>query len=159
MEPTNDSEEGTQKQCGADSSELHVHEDKVALLSDSDSAEEIPVNRVNEQEQTSDPNKIFQHETGINDEIQNDEQTKTDLEVSLRTDTQDGDADTSSSRPTCMTVRSRGQVLRILSRGSFFAIGLAILMAGGVASNYHPYYVNPNEYNNCTIPPKLNETM
>ena len=131
------------------------------MLSDSDNAEEIPVNRVNEQQRTTDPNKIFQLETGINDETQNDKQTKTDHELNLRTDTRDGDMDTSSSRPTCMTstVRSRDQVLRILSRGSFFAIGLAILVAGGVASNYHPYHVNPNEYNNCTIPPKLNETM
>ena len=103
----------------------------------------------------------YARETGINNETQNDEQTKTDHEVSLRTDTQDGDMDTSSSRPTCMTstVRSRDQVVRILSKGSFFAIGLAILVAGGMASNYHPYYVNPNEYNSCTIPPKLNETM
>lgn len=135
-------------------SELHVYEDKVALLSDSDSAEEIPVSRVNELQQTSDPNNIIQIETETNSETQNDEQAKTDHEV--RTDTQDGDIDTPPSIPT--TKRSRGQVLRILSRGSLFVIGLAILVAGGVASNYHPYHINPGEYENCTTA-QLNETM
>ena len=133
-------------------SKLHVHEDKVALLSDSDSAEEIPVSRVNKLQRTSDPNNIIQVETETNSEAQNDEQTKIDRGA------QDGDIDTPPSRSTCTTERSRGQVLRIFSRGSLFAIGLAILVAGGVASNYHPYHISPGEYENCTTA-QLNETI
>ena len=135
-------------------SKLHVHEDKVALLSDSDSAEEIPDSTVNKLQWTSDPNNIIQVETETNSEAQNDEQTKTDH------DTLNGDIDTPpyASKPTCTTERSRGQVLRILSRGSLFVIGLAILVAGGVASNYHPYHVSPGEYENCTTV-QLNKTM
>jgi hypothetical protein len=122
-----------------------LHEDEVALLSESDSAEGIPVSEL---EWAEDPNNI-EVETRMNSEAQNDEQAKTDHEV--RTKTQDDE-----SRPT--TKRSRGQLLNVLSRSSLFAIGLAILVVGGVASNYRPYYVDPEEYENCTTA-QLNETM
>ena len=116
--------------------ELHVREDEVTLLSDS--VEEIPL------QQTSDPNSIIEVETGTNSEAQNEEQPKTEEEV--RNGAESGN--TQQSR--LITFRSRGQVLRVLSRGGFFVIGLAILVAGGVASNYHPYSVDPGEYENCT---------
>lgn len=41
------------------------------------------------------------------------------------------------------------RVVKVLSQGSFFALGLVVLVAGGVASMYHPY-VDPDEYENCT---------
>ena len=115
-----------------------LHEEEVTLLSDS--AEEIPL------QQTADPNNIIEVETGTNSEAQNEEQPKTDKEVRSG----EGSGNTQQSRP--ITLRSRGLVLRVLSRGSFFAIGLAILVAGGVASNYHPYFGDPGEYayENCT---------
>ena len=46
--------------------------------------------------------------------------------------------------------RSRTHILKLLSRGSLFAIGLAVLVVGGVSSNFQPY-VDPEEYENCTI--------
>ena len=116
-----------------------LHEDKVTLLSDS--AEEIPLNEL---QQTLDPNSIIEVETGTNSEAQNEELAKTDQGVRNGAESDN----TQQSRPT--TWRSSGQMLRVLSRGSFFAIGLAILVAGGVASNYHPYYLDPGEYENCT---------
>ena len=53
--------------------------------------------------------------------------------------------------------RMRTRLLKLLNRGSFFAIGLAILIIGGVSSNFHPY-VNPGKYENCSITEHLNES-
>ena len=56
--------------------------------------------------------------------------------------------------------RTHDRVLKVLNRGSIFVIGLAILVAGGVSSNFHPY-VDPVEYENCTVTDEsshLNET-
>jgi hypothetical protein len=123
-----------------------LHEDEVALLSESDSAGEIPAIEL---QRAENPNNTIPVEIWMNSEAQNDELPQTDHEV--RSEAQDDE-----SRPT--TKRSRGQLLNILSRSSLFAIGLAILVVGGVASNYHPYYVDPGEYENCTTA-QLNETM
>ena len=38
---------------------------------------------------------------------------------------------------------------KILLHGSFFVVGVCILISGGVSSLYHPY-VDPDEYVNCT---------
>ena len=46
--------------------------------------------------------------------------------------------------------RTRTRVVKLLSRGSLFAIGLAVLVVGGVSSNFTPY-VDPWEYDNCTV--------
>ena len=46
--------------------------------------------------------------------------------------------------------RTRTRIVKLLSRGSLFAIGLAVLVVGGVSSNFTPY-VDPWEYDNCTI--------
>ena len=53
--------------------------------------------------------------------------------------------------------RTRTCILKILNRGSLFAVGLAVLVAGGVASNFHPY-VDPGEYENCTDTEQMNDT-
>ena len=53
--------------------------------------------------------------------------------------------------------RMRTHFLKLLNRSSLFAIGLAILIVGGVSSNFHPY-VNPVEYENCSITEHLNES-
>ena len=47
-------------------------------------------------------------------------------------------------------------ILKLLSRGSLYALGLAILVVGGVSSTFHPY-VDPGEYENCTITGQSNE--
>lgn len=121
--------------------------DKVALLSDS--AEMIPLNELLE---ITDTDSIVEVETRINSEsdlAQSEEQTKTE---EMRNRAETGDIQQSKSSV------SRSQVLRVLSRGSFFVIGLAILTVGGVASNYQPYYVDPAEYENCSAA-QLNETV
>ncbi len=41
------------------------------------------------------------------------------------------------------------KIKRLLIHGSFYAIGLCILIVGGVSSRFHPY-VDPEEYSNCT---------
>ena len=46
--------------------------------------------------------------------------------------------------------RTRTRIMKLLSRGSLFAIGLAVLVVGGVSSNFTPY-VEPWEYDNCTM--------
>ena len=46
--------------------------------------------------------------------------------------------------------RTRTRIVKLLSRGSLFAIGLAVLVTGGVSSNFTPY-IEPWEYDNCTI--------
>ena len=46
--------------------------------------------------------------------------------------------------------RIRTGIVKLLSRGSLFAIGLAVLVVGGVSSNFTPY-VEPWEYDNCTL--------
>lgn len=38
---------------------------------------------------------------------------------------------------------------KVLIHGSFFFVGICILVAGGVSSHFHPY-VDPEEYYNCT---------
>ena len=48
------------------------------------------------------------------------------------------------------TKRPRSRTLIVLSRCSLFAIGLAVLVLGGVSSNFTPY-VEPWEYDNCTV--------
>ena len=54
--------------------------------------------------------------------------------------------------------RTRTHILKLLNRGSlFFAIGLVVLVAGGVSSNFHPY-VDPGEYENCTDTEQMNDT-
>ena len=45
---------------------------------------------------------------------------------------------------------TRTRILIVLSRCSLFAIGLAVLVLGGVSSNFTPY-VEPWEYDNCTV--------
>lgn len=127
-----------------------LHEDEVALLSDS--AEEIPLNEL---QQTSEPDSSIEVETGMNSEAQNEQQAEIEHESRTVHAAQDSD----TLQPKSIVKRSRGQILiRALSRGTFFAIGLTILVAGGVASNYHPYYIDPAEYENCTTA-QMNETM
>ena len=46
---------------------------------------------------------------------------------------------------------TRTRILIVLSRCSLFAIGLAVLVLGGVSSIFTPYYVEPWEYDNCTV--------
>lgn len=41
------------------------------------------------------------------------------------------------------------KIRKVLFHGSFFVIGVCILVAGGVSSHYHPH-VDPEEYYNCT---------
>ena len=41
------------------------------------------------------------------------------------------------------------RIIKLLSRGSLFAIGLAVLVVGGVSSSFTPN-VDPWEYDNCT---------
>ena len=45
---------------------------------------------------------------------------------------------------------TRTRTFIVLSRCSLFAIGLAVLVLGGVSSNFTPY-VEPWEYDNCTV--------
>lgn len=56
-------------------------------------------------------------------------------------------------QPSIRPVRT-SYILRVLSRSSLFVVGLAVLVVGGVFSNYHPY-VDPGEYENCTITGQL----
>ena len=122
------------------------HEDEVTLLSDS--AKEIPLNEL--QEIKADMDSIMEVETRMNSNLaQSEEQEKTE---EVRNGAETGDTQLSRS------LRSKSQLLRVLGRGSFFAIGLAILMVGGVASNYQPYYVDPGEYENCSTA-QLNEII
>jgi hypothetical protein len=61
------------------------------------------------------------------------------------------EASNSSSLEQRTTIpRTRTRIVKLLSRGSFFAIGLAVLVVGGVSSNFTPY-VEPWEYDNCTV--------
>ena len=39
---------------------------------------------------------------------------------------------------------------KFLFHGSFYVVGVCILIAGGVASQFHPH-VDPEEFLNCTI--------
>ena len=120
------------------------HEEEVILLSDSADQE----NLLNELQHTSGTDRSLSSlevETDMNSEAQKDEQaiTDPDNEVKCRAKS----VDTRRSRH----LRTRTHnILRILNRSSFFAIGLAILVAGGVASSYQPY-VDLSEYENCTI--------
>ena len=41
------------------------------------------------------------------------------------------------------------KIRKLFLHGSFFVVGVCILVAGGVASRYHPY-VDPEEYYNCS---------
>ena len=45
-------------------------------------------------------------------------------------------------------------ILRVLRRSSLLAVGLAVLVVGGVSSNFHPH-VDPGEYENCTVTRQL----
>jgi hypothetical protein len=38
---------------------------------------------------------------------------------------------------------------KLLLHGSFYVVGLSILVAGGISSHFHPH-VDPEEYANCT---------
>lgn len=49
------------------------------------------------------------------------------------------------------------RLLKLLNRCSLFAVGMAILVVGGVSSNFHPY-IDPGEYENCSITEHLNES-
>ena len=41
------------------------------------------------------------------------------------------------------------KIRKLFLHGSLFVVGVCFLVAGGVASRYHPY-VDPEEYSNCT---------
>ena len=41
------------------------------------------------------------------------------------------------------------KIRKLFLHGSFLVVGVCILVAGGVASRYHPY-VDPEEYYNCS---------
>ena len=41
------------------------------------------------------------------------------------------------------------KIKKLLIHGSFYAIGICILISGGVSSRFHPH-VDPEEYSNCT---------
>ena len=43
----------------------------------------------------------------------------------------------------------RSRIKNLIFKGSFFVVGLAILVAGGVSSQFHPY-VDTLAYSNCT---------
>ena len=119
------------------------HEEEVTLLSDS-ADQEILLNELKQTSGTDRNLSSLEVETDMNSEAQKDEQaiTDPDNEVKCRAKS----VDTRRSRH----LRTRTHILRILNRSSFFAIGLAILVAGGVASSYQPY-VDLDEYENCTI--------
>ena len=58
----------------------------------------------------------------------------------------------SEEAPKSMVTTSRKlsyRVKKLLIHGSFFAIGISLVIAGGVSSRFHPH-VDPEEYSNCT---------
>ena len=59
-------------------------------------------------------------------------------------------SNTSSFQQQTRKIRTRTRILKLLSRGSLFTIGLAVLVVGGVSSNFIPY-TESWEYDNCTI--------
>ena len=53
------------------------------------------------------------------------------------------------------TVKHR--IFLVLSRGSFFTVGLTVLLLGVVASQFHPH-VDHREYENCSLTMQLNDS-
>ena len=49
------------------------------------------------------------------------------------------------------------RIFLVLSRGSFFTVGLTILLLGVVASQFHPH-VDHREYENCSLTTQLNDS-
>ena len=41
------------------------------------------------------------------------------------------------------------KIRKLLVHGSFYVIGLCVLIGGGIASRFHPH-VDPEEYSNCS---------
>jgi len=55
-----------------------------------------------------------------------------------------------SSVNTCkMTTKPSYSIRKLLLHGSFYVVGVAVLVAGGVGSLYTPY-VDPEDYSNCS---------
>ena len=52
----------------------------------------------------------------------------------------------------------KSRIKKLIFKGSFFVVGLAILVAGGVSSQFHPY-VDTVAYSNCTNDLRVNESL
>ena len=52
----------------------------------------------------------------------------------------------------------KSRIKKLIFKGSFFVLGLAILVAGGVSSQFHPYVDIP-AYSNCTNGFLVNESL
>lgn len=110
--------------------------------------------QVDDEEETSfslPSNSVVSLLNGIpNEEHADDINIMDDQEDASNKLIKDNRAESNKTRTKSLTMKLRNRVLLVLSRSSLFVIGIAILVAGGVLSEFHPY-VDNMDYENCSI--------